>query len=100
MVPIKSLKPGDVVKIVDAWPGNAFENTQGFMDRYLGTFMTVMKTYNGFARMVEDQNDPHRCGSGWQWYPAAIECVIGRPDNTEVSSFGTKSITSFLKGGV
>jgi len=40
-VDIASLSKGDVIKIVDRWDGFIGQNSQGYMDKYLGKTLTV-----------------------------------------------------------
>lgn len=77
MYDISTLKPGDVVRIVDEWiEANGRQNNQGLMDKYLGGEMTVqtIEKYGGseyYATMVEDQDDRNVSG-GWYWFNEMI----------------------------
>ncbi len=72
---------GDRVQIVDQWSPFTEENTYGYMDKYLGTVMTVrvvdeqMQEY----RMQEDRCDPHITG-GWYWNRFCIKGLAEDPD--------------------
>lgn len=77
MYDISTLKPGDVVRIVDEWiEKNGRQNNQGLMDKYLGSEMTVqtIEKYGGeyYAKMIEDKDDMHTDGRGWTWFNEMI----------------------------
>lgn len=63
-------KVGDKVRIVSKWNFCCMANSEGRMDKYRGTIMTVREVCNGFYRMVEDRGEHH--GEGWRWYEPAI----------------------------
>lgn len=67
-------KVGDKVRIVSKWSIGCMENSNGKMDKYRGTIMTVREVCNGFYRMVEDHEE--RCGDGWCWYEPAISGLV------------------------
>lgn len=76
MYDISTLKPGDVVRIVDEWiEENGRQNNQGLMDKYLGGEMTVrtIEKYGGeyYAKMIEDKDD-RSDGQGWSWFNEMI----------------------------
>ena len=82
MVDISSLKPGDIVKIVDSWPGHIGQNSQGDMDKWLGATMTVRKQCGtglfggvGVVPYVEMAEDFAQ-GDGWGWNGYMIDCVV------------------------
>ena len=71
MIDIKFLHPGDRVRIVSMWNNDSNENSDGLMDEYLGTIMTVHKTnleYN-YVKMEED-------GQAWAWNKFTIAEVV------------------------
>ena len=80
MVDVKTLSPGDTVKIVGEWCSGCHQNNDGEMDHWLGKMMTVREvvddgdSYGMYVEMEEDINEYD--GDGWDWFPAAIECVI------------------------
>lgn len=84
MFPIERLHIGDVVKIVDEWPDPdcGRQASNGDMDHWLGTTMTVKDTVDDFesVKMIEDHEE--NWGVGWFWFPEMIECVI---NETEMS---------------
>lgn len=87
MVDIYTLKPGDLVKIVDRWCQGCEENSEGKMDHWLGKTMTVRRVvidepwYRSHVRMEEDRTERRTYPEdGWLWYPAAIECVVDDGD--------------------
>lgn len=78
MYDISTLKPGDVVRIVDGWEtGDRYgrQNHAGFMDKYLGSEMTVrtIEKDNGeySAKMIEDKDDMNT-NNGWTWFNEMI----------------------------
>ena len=79
MVDIRTLNPGDRVRIVDRWPadGSAGQNTHGGMDKWLGMVMTVRSPADedGCVKMVDDQGEGLGYG-GWYWLSGAIACVV------------------------
>lgn len=100
MVDITMLSPGTKVRIVDRWTNGCRENSQGLMDKWLGSVMTVtghMKArYGGdYVYMLEDEGDcpfNGRESGHWQWFPAAIaEIVEDVPDITD------DELAAFLK---
>lgn len=79
---MRSLKVGDVVRIVSGWPLNGRQNHSGLMDKYLGTEMTVreISQFKDMVYMAEDVGDIHH-PSGWTWFPEMIECVVSDDDS-------------------
>ncbi len=76
MYDISTLKPGDVVRIVDEWiEKDGRQNNQGLMDKYLGVEMTVrsIEKYGSeyYAKMIEDKDDRHD-GEWWSWFNEMI----------------------------
>ena len=71
MIDIKSLHPGDRVRIVYMWNNNSNENIDGLMDEYLGAIMTVHKTIpeHNCVEMEEDEQE-------WWWNGFTIAEVI------------------------
>ena len=49
MVDIRELKPGTLVRIVDEWNGQCFQNGRGHMDEYLGQVVTIDEVLKGFG---------------------------------------------------
>lgn len=64
-------KVGDKVKIVDKWLPGCHQNSEGKMDKYLGTIMTIRGYWFSDYKMVEDNGD--RSGDGWLWNNLCIE---------------------------
>lgn len=62
-------KVGDKVKIVDKFTPDCHPNSEGRMNKYLGTVMTIEKVFPGWYKMKEDKGDVRR----WSWYPDSIE---------------------------
>ena len=79
MVDINDLAVGMQVKIVDEWNEYTDENNEGYMDKYLGTIMTVMEIIGPDVKMEEDYDDPHN-PYGWYWNKYCIEFIV---DNVE-----------------
>lgn len=88
MVDVRTLKPGDRVKIVDAWvrseDGRTRWNSEGCMDRYLGTVMTVEMVPNRIFQFVKMQED----GGEWSWFREMLDYVLPeeefQPGNLDV----------------
>lgn len=82
-----SLKPGDKVKIIDAWlPKEGHrarslcdENEEGRMDHWLGKIMTVRRVNisTNTVSMVEDANERIRA-DGWYWNRYCIDKILGK----------------------
>lgn len=90
MVNLKDLFPGDKVEIVSQWRNlECHENSDGKMDEYLGTIMTVREITSRYAIMNED-------GGKWGWWPAAIARIIQDEDEFEVAS--SDELDSFILG--
>ena len=79
---VKQLKesgvlPGWKARIVKEWCDGCLENSEGKMDKWLGTVMTVTEVYHDHLFMKEDIGcrvfDKTK---GWCWYAAAIEEVF------------------------
>lgn len=70
-----SYQIGDKVRIVSSFSASCNANDRGYMDKYLGTVMTIIRTmdYNRY-RMAEDQDDKPE---GWVWNEHCIECKVG-----------------------
>lgn len=108
MYDVRELQPGDVVRIVDAWPVEYNRQASGgAMDKWLGHEMTVKSTIvtNGdrarpmrdcVAFMVED--DGEFCGDGWSWLPEMIECVVSYADQQEYTNPSDDAFFSFIYG--
>jgi hypothetical protein len=60
---------GDKVKIVDKFTPECFPNNEGYMDKYLGTVMTIEEVHPCWYKMKEDKGDSRQ----WNWYPDSIE---------------------------
>ncbi len=73
MVPLKDLKEGMKVKIVDKWVPGCCQNTYGRMDHWLGKVVTIWGVCDSYAEIKEDLVD--RPG-GWAWFPAAIDHIV------------------------
>ena len=98
MVDICTLKPGDLVKIVDRWVDGCFQNPEGEMDRWLGETMTVRKVCCSYVKMEEDRTERRgHPAEGWFWYPAAIEYVVDDGDEKRAyKSPSREQIKSFF----
>ena len=83
-----SLKPGDKVKIVDAWLpkeerfhawGPCNENEEGKMDHWLGKVMTVreVSNFSNDVRMAEDIHEGVYT-DGWYWNRYCIDKILGK----------------------
>ncbi len=70
MINLKDLQVGDQVRIVDKWNEHTSENIDGFMDRWLGSVMTVKAACSSFVTMQED-------GGQWIWNGHCIAEIIG-----------------------
>ena len=89
MVDVTMLRPGDRVKIIDAWPGNIGQAGSGEMDKWLGKCMTVREIgthayfeseYKPCVKMVEDQNKLYN--RGWFWSSEMIDYIIDTTGDT------------------
>lgn len=69
MVDTSTLCVGDKVRIVSEWNSDCNENSEGLMDKYLGKVMTVQRSNEWQARMLED-------GGRWAWNEFTIAEVI------------------------
>lgn len=68
-----SYEIGDKVKIVDKWNDKTNENSDGYMDKYLGSVMTIKEIWkHGLYLMEEDRYDREFLG-GWCWNKHCIE---------------------------
>ncbi len=96
MVNIEDLAPGMRVKIVDKWtdPGGRQEPT-GFMDKWLGTVMTVRGFLYGAARMEEDIKEYE---DGWFWYPEMLD-YIADDDSEDFPSVSESDFLALLYKG-
>ena len=85
-----SLKPGDKVKIIDAWLpkkdvsyalGPCNENINGKMDHWLGKIMTVKSRLGSSAHMEEDSEEnwyEYGKPTGWYWNRYCIDKILGK----------------------
>lgn len=62
---------GDVVRIVDSWPGFCGQNSQGHMDHWLGKPMTIRTVVGSSYYMKEDSGEGFG-GGGWTWFNKMI----------------------------
>ena len=95
MVSLDDLRAGDVVKIVDQWCHECYENPDGEMDHWLGELMTVSEVYDEYVRMVED--DGEFCGDGWDWFPNAIEGIVCSIDDEEMEEIDASDLLSAIE---
>ena len=79
MVYIKTLVPGDCVKIVDRWVDGCHANPDGEMDHWLGKIMTVREVWNDYVKMEEDIEE---WNGGWSWFSPALDCIVENDDTT------------------
>lgn len=77
MVDVRSLQPGDKIRIVSEWPKGGMQNCNGLMDKYLGQILTVkyVDTKGDCCRAFEDEND-RPDGGGWYWHSELIDTVV------------------------
>ena len=73
MVDLKDLHPGMKIQIVDHWGPGCHQNPDGRMDHWLGQIVTVLRVYDSFVEIVEDQYERL---NGWNWAPAAIDRIV------------------------
>lgn len=71
MFDISLLKPGDRIRIVDAWPTDGSAYAVRDMNRFLGQTVTVAYSFPEY-RCIKIQEDDKR----WNWYSNAIQCRI------------------------
>ena len=71
MFDISLLKPGDQIRIVDAWPADGSAHQVNPMNKFLGQTVTVYCSFPEY-RCIKIQEDNER----WNWYPSAIQCKI------------------------
>ena len=90
---INELRPGDRIKIVDAWVPGCNQNSNGLMDEYLGRILTVRNNCGSFIEVFEDSED---FGIGWSWYPNAIERVFKDSIDNLACDFDAASEEDFL----
>ena len=88
MIDIKTLYPGDKVRIVSKWNCECYENIYGEMDKYLGKIMTVKRVDLDAVRMFED-------GGMWSWYPAAIDEIV---DECDIEPATQEELLALLMG--
>ena len=91
---VNILHPGDRVRIVSEWNGNCQQNSEGRMDHWLGSIMTVRSVSGGFAHMEEDVNDRGK-HIGWAWNKFCIDEVLP-PDFDEIDPVADDAYMSVL----
>ena len=84
---IDELRPGDRIKIVDAWVPGCNQNSNGLMDEYLGKILTVRNSYDAFIEVFENH---------WAWTPNAIERVFKDSIDDAACDFDAASEEDFL----
>lgn len=91
-------KVGDRVLIVPQWPVGAGQNSDGFMDHWLGQVMTIREVYvnrlHPYYRMEEDKGE--HAGHGWFWYPKMIYCALPRELHLKKSGLAVKLYSNKL----
>lgn len=92
MVDIYTLLPGMQVKIVDEWNEHTGENSDGIMDKYLGTIVTVKQLVDGCIWIEEDSPID---GRHWYWNAYCIDCVVDEPDY-EIDAASDDELLAFL----
>lgn len=67
-------KVGDKVRIkpIEEFRLCSGINSNGRMDKYAGTIMTIKEVYGDGYKMFEDQGDGYE-GAGWMWYEHLIQ---------------------------
>ena len=71
-------RPGDRVLIVDKWDPFTCENSMGFMDKYLGTVMTIDHTVGHSVYKMKEDNGT------WLWNKFCIKGYYNDIDSCEV----------------
>jgi hypothetical protein len=69
-IDLDNLSKGTEVKIVDEWridSTSGYQNSNGEMDNYLGSYLTIERNNDGFYSMVDD--------AIWAWSPELFEKV-------------------------
>lgn len=77
-------KVGDRVRIVDKWVEGCRENSEGFMDHWLGQVMTIRSIDSDCYRMKEDENDRTVPGYGWYWYEPSIAGFANEAEPSDI----------------
>ena len=90
-------KVGDRVRIVSKWVYGCKANSEGRMDKYRGTIMTVREVCDGFYHMVEDNGEHY--GDGWHWFEPAIAELVSKVPITK-QHLKNGDIVKFENGGV
>jgi len=98
MVQMCDLHKGDRVKIVDLWVPGCHQNSDGLMDQYLGSVMTVRYVSESFCNLVEDREDLRP--TGWTWYPASIEYIVGKDDGSDCKEYDLLPLSELYESGV
>ena len=88
MVPLKDLKEGMKVKIVDKWVPGCCQNTYGRMDHWLGKVVTIWHVNDSYAEIKEDSVD--RPG-GWAWAPESFDCIVADDEQLSDTEFSPAS---------
>ena len=91
MVDVTMLRPGDRVKIIDAWPGDIGQAENGNMDKWLGKYMTVLSSnssayfngdYKPCVKMKEDQAE--FLHYGWFWSSEMIDFIVPEEEESSI----------------
>ena len=85
---LQSLRPGDKIKIVDAWECDRHDD-YGEMDEYLGTFATVAYVHNVHCSILED-------GQEWSWFRTMIDFICPVSDS-EFESATAEELAALLR---
>ena len=91
MVPIRTLHPGDRVKIVDrfrTFVAYRYANPVSDMMRFLGQIVTIQRTEGNVARIEED-------GRAWVWDPEMLDYIV---EDTPIIPASEADFLSLLAG--
>ena len=96
VVNLKDLSPGMKVKIVDAWGTRCYVNSEGRMDRHLGTIVTIKWVSDVFACIEEDVGEgTYGDNKNWEWYPNTFDYIVGN-ESPDIEPANESEIRSFI----
>ena len=80
------IKPGCRFKVVDRWPDEGSQNSDGMMDRWLGATLTVSGIKQGwtYGRCM-DALEAEECPK-WFWFPDLVAWVDSDTDEDELTT--------------
>lgn len=77
MIDIMALQPGMKVKVIDEWVPGCKQNRAGEMDKYLGTFVTVLDVRGDTILIEEDAGECiHQDGGHWYWNAHCFDYIL------------------------